>query len=240
MRTLVLVGLRMPHVRLGWRGPAGEHIVGGWGGAVGRATRPHRIGSAPRMHIPPAHCIHSTQPGPLSTCRIHLSTLFQRPLPLLPPSQTGLVVTGTSNFQAAGLFGALYPYEYRPWSNKILWDTSGCCSDQDGFWAVIKALFGYTGEVPEGAGWCSSECPGLAQEPLVLAACVLQQKLCWHVFAASPRRAMPRAPALQSSRPAGQTHTPLPLPPAIPPPLQTSPPTCSCCTTASTGLWWWR
>ncbi|GAB4814914.1 hypothetical protein N2152v2_001960 [Parachlorella kessleri] len=57
----------------------------------------------------------------------------------------GLVVTGTGYFQAAGIFGPLYPYEDRPWCNEIIWDTSGCCSSTDNkFWEIIKALFGYT------------------------------------------------------------------------------------------------
>jgi len=67
----------------------------------------------------------------------------------------GLVVTGLGYFQAAGIFGPLYPYEARPWCNEIIWDTSGCCSSTDNkFWEIIKALFGYTGGVRGWFGGC--------------------------------------------------------------------------------------
>lgn len=56
----------------------------------------------------------------------------------------GMVVVGTANFQSAGLFGVMYPYEWRPWSNLVLWDTSSCCNpDTNQFWALIRAMFGY-------------------------------------------------------------------------------------------------
>lgn len=56
----------------------------------------------------------------------------------------GMVVNGTAFFQNAGLFGAMWPYEYRPWANKIMWDTSGCCDpNTNQGWALMRALFGY-------------------------------------------------------------------------------------------------
>ena len=56
----------------------------------------------------------------------------------------GMVVNGTAFFQNAGLFGAMWPYELRPWANLIMWDTSGCCNpDTNQFWAMMRALFGY-------------------------------------------------------------------------------------------------
>ena len=56
----------------------------------------------------------------------------------------GMVVNGTAFFQNAGLFGAMWPYEYRPWANKIMWDTSGCCDpNTNEGWALMRALFGY-------------------------------------------------------------------------------------------------
>lgn len=62
-------------------------------------------------------------------------------------------MSGLYNFIQAGLFGAMYPYEYRPWANRIMWDTSGCCSQTDNkFWQIINALFGYQGERGLGAG----------------------------------------------------------------------------------------
>jgi high-affinity iron transporter len=57
---------------------------------------------------------------------------------------SGMVVNGTAFFQNAGLFGAMWPYEYRPWANKIMWDTSGCCNpNTNEGWALMRALFGY-------------------------------------------------------------------------------------------------
>ncbi|KAL6784794.1 Plasma membrane iron permease [Auxenochlorella protothecoides] len=56
----------------------------------------------------------------------------------------GMLMNGTAAFQAAGWFGATYPYEWVPWSNKILWNTMGCCNpDTNEFWSLIRALFGY-------------------------------------------------------------------------------------------------
>ena len=57
---------------------------------------------------------------------------------------SGMVVNGTAFFQAAGLFGPMWPYEYRPWSNLILWDTTSCCDpNTNQFWALVRALIGY-------------------------------------------------------------------------------------------------
>jgi high-affinity iron transporter len=56
----------------------------------------------------------------------------------------GMVVNGTAFFQLAGLFGTMWPYEWRPWSNRVLWDTSACCDpNSNEFWALVRALFGY-------------------------------------------------------------------------------------------------
>lgn len=36
----------------------------------------------------------------------------------------------------------------RAWYNKILWDSSGCCNMYSNeFWSLVRALFGYTGEM---------------------------------------------------------------------------------------------
>jgi high-affinity iron transporter len=57
----------------------------------------------------------------------------------------GLVAQGVVFFTSAGLFGTTYPYEYAPWYNKILWNTSGCCDMYNNqFWSMMRALFGYT------------------------------------------------------------------------------------------------
>jgi hypothetical protein len=59
----------------------------------------------------------------------------------------GMVINGTGLYQQAGLFGIMYPYEWRPWSNRVLWDTSGCCNMYTNkFWELMRALFGYQGE----------------------------------------------------------------------------------------------
>ena len=53
----------------------------------------------------------------------------------------------------------------RAWYNRILWDTSGCCSVNSTFWSLVHALFGYTG-----AQWSRpappSPCLALASVPL--------------------------------------------------------------------------
>ena len=66
-------------------------------------------------------------------------------------------------FQQAGLWGPLYPYESIPWYNEIMWDTSGCCDDTTNkFWALVRALFGYTCERARGgaAGGGEGRCLG--------------------------------------------------------------------------------
>jgi len=56
----------------------------------------------------------------------------------------GMVANGTGFFQYAGLFGIMYPYEWRPWSNLIVWDVSGCCDpNTNDFWSLMRALFGW-------------------------------------------------------------------------------------------------
>jgi hypothetical protein len=55
-----------------------------------------------------------------------------------------MVVNGTAYFQYAELFGTMWPYEWRPWANRVLWDTSGCCNpNTNEFWSLVRALFGY-------------------------------------------------------------------------------------------------
>lgn len=60
----------------------------------------------------------------------------------------GMVVNGTMFYQISGLFGTMWPYEKRPWSNKVLWDVSSCCdpNDNEG-WALMRALFGWQAQV---------------------------------------------------------------------------------------------
>lgn len=56
----------------------------------------------------------------------------------------GMTQNGTAMFQSAGWFGNTFPYEDVPWSNRILWNTNGCCNpDTNEFWSLIRALFGY-------------------------------------------------------------------------------------------------
>eukprot|EP00889_Picochlorum_renovo_P005182 jgi/Picre1/32212/NNA_007558.t1 len=56
----------------------------------------------------------------------------------------GMVINGTAFFTGAGLFGVLYPYEWRPWSNLIVWDATSCCNpDTNQGWALLRALFGW-------------------------------------------------------------------------------------------------
>lgn len=56
----------------------------------------------------------------------------------------GMVINGTAFFTGAGLFGVLYPYELRPWSNLIVWDATSCCNpDTNQGWALLRALFGW-------------------------------------------------------------------------------------------------
>jgi high-affinity iron transporter len=56
----------------------------------------------------------------------------------------GMVVNGTAFFQNAGLFGAMWPYEWRPWANLIMWDTTSCCDpNTNQGWALMRAMFGY-------------------------------------------------------------------------------------------------
>lgn len=56
----------------------------------------------------------------------------------------GMVVNGVGMFQYAYLFGTMFPYDMRPWSNVLVWDVSGCCNpNTNEFWAVVHALFGW-------------------------------------------------------------------------------------------------
>ena len=56
----------------------------------------------------------------------------------------GMVMNGLAAFMAAGWFGPTYPYEWVPWSNRVMWNTMGCCNpDTSEFWSLIRALFGY-------------------------------------------------------------------------------------------------
>lgn len=56
----------------------------------------------------------------------------------------GMVINGTAFFTGAKLFGIVYPYEWRPWSNLIVWDATGCCNpNTNQGWALLRALFGW-------------------------------------------------------------------------------------------------
>lgn len=56
----------------------------------------------------------------------------------------GMVVNGTMFFQEARLFGIMWPVEYRPWSNQIVWDCTACCNpNTNQGWALLRALFGW-------------------------------------------------------------------------------------------------
>ena len=59
----------------------------------------------------------------------------------------GMVINGTGFFTYAGLFGVMYPYEWRPWSNRIVWDATSCCDpNTNEGWALLRALFGWQAE----------------------------------------------------------------------------------------------
>ena len=90
-----------------------------------------------------------------------------RPLPLPPPSphsgrqikdiawffilscgllffiSAGLVSLALSAWQAVGWFGTWAPETDRPPWNRTVWDTSGCCSQSNQFFALMTAMFGY-------------------------------------------------------------------------------------------------
>lgn len=56
----------------------------------------------------------------------------------------GMVINGTQFFSYAGLFGVMFPYELRPWSNLIVWDARSCCNpNTNEGWALLRALFGW-------------------------------------------------------------------------------------------------
>ena len=58
-----------------------------------------------------------------------------------------MVINGTSYLQNAGLFGALWPYEMRPWCNLIVWDATSCCDpNTNEFWSLLRSLFGWQAE----------------------------------------------------------------------------------------------
>jgi hypothetical protein len=42
----------------------------------------------------------------------------------------GMVINGTLFFSYAGLFGIMFPYEMRPWSNLIVWNAMDCCNPE--------------------------------------------------------------------------------------------------------------
>jgi high-affinity iron transporter len=59
----------------------------------------------------------------------------------------GMVINGTMFFQIAGLFGTMFPYEWRPWANRVLWDVTSCCDpNTNQGWAMMRALFGWQGQ----------------------------------------------------------------------------------------------
>jgi high-affinity iron transporter len=56
----------------------------------------------------------------------------------------GMVINGTQFFSYAGLFGVMFPYELRPWSNRIVWNATSCCNpNTNQGWALLRALFGW-------------------------------------------------------------------------------------------------
>jgi FTR1 family protein len=57
----------------------------------------------------------------------------------------GMVINGTLFFSYAGLFGIMFPYELRPWSNLIVWNAMDCCNpNTNQGWALLRALFGWS------------------------------------------------------------------------------------------------
>ena len=57
----------------------------------------------------------------------------------------GMVINGTLFFSYAGLFGIMFPYEMRPWSNLIVWNAMDCCNpNTNQGWALLRALFGWS------------------------------------------------------------------------------------------------
>lgn len=57
----------------------------------------------------------------------------------------GMVINGTLFFSYAGLFGIMFPYELRPWSNRIVWNAIDCCNpNTNQGWALLRALFGWS------------------------------------------------------------------------------------------------
>jgi len=57
----------------------------------------------------------------------------------------GMVINGTLFFSYAGLFGIMFPYEMRPWSNQIVWNAIDCCNpNTNQGWALLRALFGWS------------------------------------------------------------------------------------------------
>jgi FTR1 family protein len=57
----------------------------------------------------------------------------------------GMVINGTLFFSYAGLFGIMFPYELRPWSNLIVWNATDCCNpNTNQGWALLRALFGWS------------------------------------------------------------------------------------------------
>lgn len=57
----------------------------------------------------------------------------------------GIFARAWHEFQEADWFGAYEDVDSldRPWWNAVMWDTSGCCSDENQFFALMRALFGY-------------------------------------------------------------------------------------------------
>jgi len=57
----------------------------------------------------------------------------------------GIFMYGLHEFQEASVFGTWSPKEDRAWHNEALWDISSCCDHKDeGFFALLRALVGYT------------------------------------------------------------------------------------------------
>lgn len=55
----------------------------------------------------------------------------------------GLTSLAMVSWQSIGWFGTWDPPTDRPWWNRAVWDTSGCCPTSNQFFALMTAMFGY-------------------------------------------------------------------------------------------------
>ena len=66
-------------------------------------------------------------------------TAFTPPPPPSPTQTSNQQVS----WQSIGWFGTWDPPTDRPWWNRAVWDTSGCCPTSNQFFALMTAMFGY-------------------------------------------------------------------------------------------------